>query len=87
MRVPIGSGARAAPGLVITLLSVLLAVNSACVAAAEAAPLTVCLLSHNAPYSTRADERGFDLDTARAVAARLARPHEFVWTDNKTQND
>ena len=87
MRVPIGSGARAAPGLVITLLSVLLAVNSACVAAAEAAPLTVCLLSHNAPYSTRADERGFDLDTARAVAARLARPLELVWTDNNPHID
>ncbi|MBK8960510.1 MAG: transporter substrate-binding domain-containing protein [Proteobacteria bacterium] len=56
-------------------------------AAADMAPLKVCLLSHNAPYSTRDDERGFDLDTAKALAARLARPLELVWTDNNPHID
>lgn len=55
--------------------------------AADPVPLKVCLLSHNAPYSTRADERGFDLDTAKAVAAGLQRPLEVVWTDNNPHID
>ncbi len=55
--------------------------------AAEPTPLKLCLLSNNAPYSTRADERGFDLDTAKAVASRLSRPLELVWTDNNPHID
>jgi len=61
--------------------------GAAAACAADSAPLRVCLLEHNAPYSTRADERGFDLDTAKAVAARLARPLELVWTDNNPHID
>ncbi len=55
--------------------------------AAEPAALKVCLLSHNAPYSTRDDESGFDLDTAKAVAAALKRPLALVWTDNNPHID
>lgn len=53
-------------------------------AAQAAPPLRVCLLAHNLPYSARAGEQGFDVDVARAVAARLARPLVPVWTDNPT---
>lgn len=81
-RASINSAARAALGLTTRVLGALLMLSSAGAAAAEAAPLTVCLLAHNAPYSTRADERGFDFDTARAVATRLARPLVIAWTDN-----
>ena len=87
MRASISSGARAALRLASSLLGAWLMVGSARLAAAEAAPLTVCLLSHNAPYSTRADERGFDLDTARAVASRLSRPLLIAWTANDPHID
>ncbi len=50
--------------------------------AAAATPLRVCALSHNLPYSARATDNGYDLDVARAVAAKLARPLETVWVDN-----
>ena len=62
--------------------------GTACLALALAAgaqaaePLKVCLLTHNAPYSDRASGRGFDLDTATAVAARLGRPLEPVWVSD-----
>ena len=87
MRVSTWSGARAVFGVVASVLGALLAVSSASEAAATDAPLKVCLLAHNAPYSTRADQRGFDLDTARAVAARLARPLAIEWTDNDPHID
>ncbi len=48
-----------------------------------AAPLKVCLLEHNAPYSERAANSGFDLATANAVAVRLGRPLEVVWVANE----
>ena len=75
-------GARAAMPLATKLLGALLLAGSARLAAAEAVPLKVCLLAHNAPYSMQADERGFDLDTARAVATRLSRPLAIEWTNN-----
>ncbi|MGH8595935.1 MAG: substrate-binding periplasmic protein [Gammaproteobacteria bacterium] len=46
------------------------------VSATGAAPLRVCLLSHNLPYSAREAANGFDADIARAVAGALE--HEFV---------
>lgn len=49
---------------------------------AAAPPLRVCALSHNLPYAARDAGKGFDIDVARAVAARLDRPLELVWTDN-----
>ena len=82
MRASTNCGARAASGLKIGVLGALFAVSSASLAAVEGTPLKVCLLAHNAPYSTRADERGFDLDTARAVATHLSRPLAIEWTDN-----
>lgn len=60
---------------------------SAAVAADAPAPLRLCLLAHNAPYSTQADARGFDLETGKAVAASLSRPLELVWTDNNPHID
>ena len=50
--------------------------------AAGNGPLKVCALEHNAPYSVRKGETGFDIDTARAVAARLGRDVEMVWVPN-----
>lgn len=60
-----------------------LAGAACCAPAADAeAPLRVCALSHNAPYSARDDDAGFDIDVARVVAQRLSRPLEVVWVDN-----
>jgi ABC-type amino acid transport substrate-binding protein len=53
-----------------------------CTGAARAAPLRVCYLSHNLPYSEQDPQRGFDLDTGRAVAALLGREFAAVWTSN-----
>ena len=50
--------------------------------AAAATPLRICALSHNLPYSARASDNGYDVDVARAVAAKLARPLATVWVDN-----
>jgi ABC-type amino acid transport substrate-binding protein len=55
-----------------------------CAAATNASPLRVCLLAHNLPYSAGDGAQGFDVDVARAVAARLQRPLEPVWTANPT---
>lgn len=49
---------------------------------AAAPPLRVCALSHNLPYTDEATTGGFDLDVARAVAEKLGRPLEVVWSDN-----
>ena len=81
-RASIHCGARAASRLVTGVFGALLVTSSANLAAVETVPLKVCLLAHNAPYSIRADERGFDLDTARAVANHLSRPLAIEWTDN-----
>lgn len=51
-------------------------------AADGAAPLRVCLLTHNAPYASREAEAGFDLDTATAAAAIIGRAFEPVWIAN-----
>lgn len=67
--------------------ALLLALAAGGARAADVAPLRVCLLAHNAPYSLKAENRGFDLEVARAVAARLARPLEIVWTDNNPHID
>ena len=45
-------------------------------------PLKVCALEHNAPYSTRRSDDGFDLATARAVGRKLGRPVEIFWVAN-----
>ncbi|MGE3849458.1 MAG: substrate-binding periplasmic protein [Gammaproteobacteria bacterium] len=68
-------------------VALLLTLFAGGVRAADVAPLRICLLAHNAPYSIRAEDRGFDLDVARAVAARLARPLEIAWTDNNPHID
>lgn len=51
-------------------------------AAADAEPLRVCLLTHNAPYAARDANAGFDLDTAAAAARIIGRPFEPVWISN-----
>lgn len=55
--------------------------------AQEQAPLRVCVLQDNLPYSSRQSERGFDLDTARAVAAGLQRTLIPVWIKNSRYID
>jgi ABC-type amino acid transport substrate-binding protein len=55
--------------------------------AEEQAPLRVCVLQDNLPYSSRLGESGFDLDTARAVAAGLQRPLVPVWIENSRYID
>lgn len=45
----------------------------------ETAPLRVCLLAHNLPFSERDTETGFDVDVGRAVAENLRRPFVPVW--------
>lgn len=49
---------------------------------AEAAPLRVCLLSHNLPYSARDTDNGFDVEVGRAVAANIKREFTPVWIDH-----
>jgi ABC-type amino acid transport substrate-binding protein len=73
----------------VAMLLALLGTGSAALPAVaeEAAALKLCLLAHNAPYSTRAPQAGFDLDTGAAVAARLARPLQVIWTDNNPHID
>ncbi|MGE0822864.1 MAG: substrate-binding periplasmic protein [Candidatus Binatia bacterium] len=47
--------------------------------------LRVCLLADNLPLSSRKDESGFDVDTAKAVAEALKRTFVPVWTENSTR--
>lgn len=55
------------------------------VTATEQPALRVCLLEDNLPASSRRDNAGFDLDTAKAVAAILGRPFLPVWVKNDPQ--
>lgn len=48
-------------------------------AAEDTAPLRVCLLANNPPFSVREDDTGFDVDVARSVAADLGRAFAPVW--------
>ena len=50
-------------------------------------PFKVCVLTHNAPYAIGENKRGFDVETAAAVAAKLGRKLELVWTDNNPHID
>ncbi len=47
----------------------------------------VCFLENNLPYSSRQDNSGFDLDTAKAVAEALGKKLLPVWTKNSTKID
>lgn len=55
--------------------------------AEEQGALRVCLLEDNPPYSARQSGSGFDLDTARAVAAGLQRSFVPVWVKNSRHID
>ncbi len=50
--------------------------------AEEGEPLRVCFLGNNLPFSSQSDERGFDVDVARAVAEIMERPLLPVWVGN-----
>lgn len=63
-------------------VSALVMTLAAACAHAAAPPLRVCALSHNLPYTDEATHSGFDLDVARALAGKLSRPLEVVWSDN-----
>jgi ABC-type amino acid transport substrate-binding protein len=47
--------------------------------------LRVCLLEANLPLSAREGEKGFDIDTAKAVAEALRRTFVPLWVKNDTQ--
>ena len=44
-----------------------------------------CLLENNPPYSSQADESGFDLETARAVAESMGRAFLPIWVTHDTR--
>ena len=48
----------------------------------EQTTLQVCLLEDNLPSSSRQDNSGFDLDTAKAVAGAMGRPLAPIWVKN-----
>ena len=75
---PVLRALQATAGVAVLLLGV----SSA---QAEAPPFKVCVLVHNAPYAMQAQAPGFDLDTAAAVAQKLQRPLEPVWTNNEPE--
>ncbi len=64
---------------------ILLSVGTAWSQDAGAGALRVCLLANNPPYSWQADESGFDLETARAVAEAIGRGFQPVWVEHDTR--
>lgn len=48
----------------------------------EGGQLRVCFLGNNLPFSSQHDERGFDVDVARAVAKTMGRTLVPVWVRN-----
>lgn len=50
--------------------------------AQEGGQLRVCFLGNNLPFSSQQDERGFDVDVARAVAKTMGRTLVPVWVRN-----
>ncbi len=51
----------------------------------DRAVFRACLLADNPPYSWQADESGFDLETARAVAESIGRRFQPVWVAHDTR--
>ena len=64
---------------------ILLSVGTAWSQDAGAGALRACLLANNPPYSWQADESGFDLETARAVAEAIGRGFQPVWIEHDTR--
>lgn len=50
--------------------------------AEEGGQLRVCFLGNNLPFSSQSDERGFDVDVARAIAKSMGRTLVPVWVRN-----
>ena len=50
--------------------------------AQEGGQLRVCFLGNNLPFSSQSDERGFDVDVARALAKSMGRTLAPVWVRN-----
>ncbi len=50
--------------------------------AGEGGQLRVCFLGNNLPFSSQHDERGFDVEVARALAQTLERTLVPVWVKN-----
>lgn len=50
-------------------------------AAADEAPITFCLSSHNMPFSAAHPPGGIDVDIARAIADELGRRAQFKWQE------
>ena len=68
---------------VIPVLSCLFClVLSGPLSAEEEGQLRVCFLGENLPFSSQSDERGFDVDVARAIAKIMGRTLVPVWVKN-----
>lgn len=52
---------------------------------AAAAPLRVCLLSHEGAMSDKAKDGGFDVDVGRALATQMGRTFVPVWIENEVK--
>ena len=50
--------------------------------AEEVGQLRVCFLGNNLPFSSQSEERGFDVDVARAIAKIMGRTLVPVWVKN-----
>ncbi|MBI3301722.1 MAG: transporter substrate-binding domain-containing protein [Deltaproteobacteria bacterium] len=82
---PQGGKGRKRPCSFLLIGSFLISVLGTLTLADEPAALRVCLLEDNLPSSSRRDNSGFDLDTAKAVAEALGRPLAPVWVKNDSR--
>ena len=68
---------------VVTVLGCLLCLAlSGPLFAEDGGQLRVCFLGNNLPFSSQSDERGFDVDVARALAKSMGRTLAPVWVKN-----
>ncbi|MGH7963720.1 MAG: substrate-binding periplasmic protein [Candidatus Binatia bacterium] len=80
----VGAGLRPAPTWL--FVSVLLFAGlSAWAWADDQIPFRVCLLEDNLPWSSRQQNSGFDLDTAKAVTEVMGRQLVPIWVKNDTR--
>lgn len=79
-----GAGVKPAP-LRLFLLLFFCPLLSGIISAAPPSELRVCLLEDNLPLSSRQENTGFDVDTAKAVAEVLNQSFVPVWVKNSTK--
>jgi len=79
-----GVGLKPVPPL-LPILLFLSATLATSILADDQSALRVCLLEDNLPFSSRQQNSGFDLDTAKAVAEIMERQLVPVWVKNDTR--